>query len=221
MNRFFELVIVIPVLIVLMPVYLILACIIMLTSPGNPFFVQPRVGQNRSLFPMLKFRKMAATESTNGIGVTTMHDERLTGIGKWLARFKLDELPQFINVLKGDMALVGPRPELEKFVSHYPELWDKVLQVKPGIIGYAQTYCPHEEELYPEFCSDPEAFYINRILPQKLEMELEYVERRSTWLDLKILVHVSIKFISNGIRIKLGQSMKNTGMVSIEKNESA
>lgn len=210
MPRILELMIVIPALIILFPVYILLALLIMLSSPGNPFFLQPRVGKNGQIFQMIKFRKMARHESRDGIGVTTMHDKRLTLIGKFLVRFKMDELPQFINVLKGDMALIGPRPEIEKFTKFYPEKWDTVLSVKPGILGYAQIVCPHEEELYPDDCADPEMFYVSNILPEKLDREIEYIQRKSTIFDLGIFIRVSIIFLLNGMRLKLKWAYTNT-----------
>ena len=134
------------------------------------------------LFLMIKFRKMPRHVPKNGKGITTANDIRLTRMGRLLERFKLDELPQFINVLLGNMSIVGPRPEIPRFTAFYPEKWAKILSKRPGIIGYSQIKVPHETDLYPANCLDHEEYYIQNILPEKLDNEIEYIQKKIFFL---------------------------------------
>ncbi|MBI1387556.1 MAG: sugar transferase [bacterium] len=195
MPRWLEIPIALITVILLAPVYLFVILLIMLDSPGNPFFVQERVGLNGRRFHMLKFRKMAPFESREGVSVTMRRDPRLTRVGRFLEAAKLDEIPQFFNVLLGNMALVGPRPELPKFTNYHTDKWDAVLSVKPGVVGYAQIKNPCESILYPEGCVNPEAYYLEHILPEKLDIEIDYVNRRSTWLDFSIMIWVAFTLL--------------------------
>lgn len=190
MSRFLEVLLVFFVLVLLFPLIVLICMAVLIESPGNPFFLQERIGKNGKPFLMIKFRKMRCFETCDGIGVTLRNDARFTRVGRWLERFKLDELPQFINVLNGDMSIVGPRPELRKFVQHYPEKWNRVLQIRPGIVGYAQTVNPIESDLYPVSCSDPETYYVECILPEKLDREIRYISNRSLILDFSIVFKV-------------------------------
>ncbi len=203
MKRLFEILFVSVILLFLSPVFIVISALIVLTSPGNPFFSQTRVGKNGKQFSIYKFRKMAASESTNGVGVTLLDDQRMTTMGRILERFKLDELPQFFNVLQGDMSIIGPRPEIPKFVQYYQDKWKVVHSVKPGIFGYAQTICSHEGQLYPENCKDPEAFYVHNILPEKLDAEIMYVNNKSVKTDCFLFVSVAFKFLFESLRITL------------------
>ena len=157
-KRVFDFVVAGMVSIVLAPVFVLIpALFIKLDSRGPVFFRQVRVGRDRRPFRMWKFRKMYHDMPAQGPNLTRRGDPRLTRIGRVLERTKLDELPQFFNVLAGAMSLVGPRPELPAFVAHYPEQWDRVLSVTPGIFGPCQIRFRNESELYPPDCPNVEA----------------------------------------------------------------
>jgi lipopolysaccharide/colanic/teichoic acid biosynthesis glycosyltransferase len=188
-KRTFDLVLAGAALIVLAPVFAAIAALIKLDSRGPIFFGQVRVGRNRRLFRMWKFRKMHHNLPEQGPNLTCRDDARLTRIGRLLERTKLDELPQFFNVLAGDMSIIGPRPEIPLFVAHYPEQWDRVLAVKPGIFGPCQIRFRNESELYPPACTDLEGYYIRHILPEKLALDAAYASRRSLLSDVRVLVH--------------------------------
>lgn len=187
-KRLFDLAVTIPALIVLAPVFVLIAVLIKLDSRGPIFFRQVRVGRNRRLFRMWKFRKMYHHLPLQGPNLTLRRDSRLTRIGRLLERTKLDELPQFFNVLAGDMSLVGPRPEVPPFVAHYPEKWDVVLSVTPGIFGPCQIRFRNESELYPPDCADVESYYVQHILPAKLAIDAEYASRFSLLGDARTLI---------------------------------
>ncbi|MFW6158304.1 MAG: sugar transferase [Planctomycetota bacterium] len=171
------------------PIFAAVAVLIKLDSPGPVFFLQERVGRGWRRFRMFKFRKMFQEVGTNGPGLTARYDPRVTRVGSWLERTKLDELPQLINVFLGQMSLVGPRPELPRFTGEpHRELWDAVLSVRPGIFGPSQIAHRNESELYPEDCKNVEAFYVEHILPAKLERDAAYARRKSLWYDLGILL---------------------------------
>jgi lipopolysaccharide/colanic/teichoic acid biosynthesis glycosyltransferase len=172
-------------LILLSPVILLLALLMRLSSPGPAFFRQQRVGRGGELFWIYKFRTMRVNNA--GPQVTGGDDPRITPVGAWLRRWKLDELPQLWNVVKGDMMLVGPRPEVPRYVAHYTPEQREVLSVAPGITGATQLRYRNEEELLRD-AADPEALYLSEILPAKLAMDLEYVRHRSAWTDLGLIV---------------------------------
>ena len=167
---------------------LFIALVIRLESPGPTFFRQKRIGKNGKPFYLLKFRKMMQNMSKQGPMLTGRFDPRLTQVGRFLERTKLDELPQLFNVLRGDMSVVGPRPEVPKFTQYYEERWEIVLTVKPGLIGLNQVYLRNESELFPPDCEDVEQYYIDSILPDKLEVDIEYIRRRNVLFDLRILL---------------------------------
>jgi lipopolysaccharide/colanic/teichoic acid biosynthesis glycosyltransferase len=168
-------------LVLLAPVLLLLALLVRASSPGPVFFGQQRVGQGGRLFRIYKFRTMRVNNS--GPQVTAGADPRITPIGARLRHWKLDELPQLLNVLKGDMAFVGPRPEVPCYVAYYTPEQRQVLSVPPGITGLTQLRYRNEEELM-RGAPDPEALYLREIMPQKLALDLEYVRRRNAWMDL-------------------------------------
>ena len=176
-------------LVVLAPLWLPAALLIKLDSPGPVFYVAKRYGRHRERFDFYKFRTMVADADRRGSRMlTTAGDVRVTRVGKYLRAFKIDELPQLINVLKGDMSLVGPRPEVPEVVDHhYQDQWDEVLSVQPGIT------CLLQIEVYPDFSAghdgveDPIRYYIEHDLPLKLKLDREYVAHASVWLDLKII----------------------------------
>jgi lipopolysaccharide/colanic/teichoic acid biosynthesis glycosyltransferase len=187
-KRVFDIVIATTGLLVAAPLFVAIAIAIKWDSPGPVFFRQLRVGRKRRPFAMWKFRKMPDDLPEQGPMLTVRNDQRLTRVGYWLERTKLDELPQLMNVLSSDMSVIGPRPEVSKFVDRdSPELWDQVLSVKPGIFGPNQIRYRNEADLYPPGC-DIEAFYLSSILPAKLEVDARYA-RTAHWLaDVGLLV---------------------------------
>jgi lipopolysaccharide/colanic/teichoic acid biosynthesis glycosyltransferase len=183
LKRTLDLVVAVPVLILLAPVFIAIAATIKLESPGGIFYRCRRVGRGGRDLPMLKFRKMH--EGARGPALVQAKDERFTRIGAFLARTKLDELPQLWNVLKGDMSLVGPRPEDPNFVEQHREDYEAILAVQPGITGLSQLAFARESEILDP--RDRVGHYTSRILPQKMHMDRLYAEQRSLSMDLKIL----------------------------------
>jgi lipopolysaccharide/colanic/teichoic acid biosynthesis glycosyltransferase len=163
---------------------LLLALLVRLSSPGPVLFQQQRVGRDGRLFWIYKFRSMRV--NATGPQVTGAADPRITPVGALLRRWKLDELPQLLNVVKGEMALVGPRPEVPRYVAHYTPEQREVLSVLPGITGITQNRFRHEEALLRD-ADDPESLYIQEILPAKLALDLGYVRSHSAWTDLRVL----------------------------------
>lgn len=160
-------------------------------SPGPALFRQERVGRGGRPFHILKFRSMRADAPASGPQITVSADPRITRSGAFIRRWKLDELPQFLNVLRGDMALVGPRPEVPRYVAIYPpETRDIVLSVRPGITDLASITYRNESEVLGA-SADPEHTYREEILPAKLALCVDYVRRRSLWLDLTILARTA------------------------------
>lgn len=173
-------------LFILAPFLLLIAILIKVSSSGSVFYLQERVGLNGRLFKLIKFRTMRVN-SDRGASITIGNrDSRITNIGYYLRKFKLDELPQLINVIKGDMSLVGPRPELKRFVDTYNTAQLQVLTVRPGITDYASIQFRNENELL-EGKQDPIDYYIKEIMPVKLSLNLKYIHERSFWLDIRII----------------------------------
>ncbi len=174
-------------LLILLPLLLLVALLIKLDGSGPVFFRQPRVGLDGRLFRIFKFRSMVNGAYKMGSRLTTKRDPRVTRVGQILRWFKIDELPQLINVLVGDMSLIGPRPEDPHFVRVYSTSQRAVLSVRPGMVGPSQILGRDELESYPEGLADTEAYYVDHILPEKLARDLEYVERATFWGDMGLL----------------------------------
>lgn len=188
MKRLFDFVVSLLGLIVLSPLFLVIAVAIKRDSPGPVFFRQVRVGKDGRTFRIHKFRSMTASTAGNSKEITVGGDARITRTGAWIRHWKLDELPQLIDVLAGSMSVVGPRPEVPRYVALYPEAQRRVvLSVKPGITDLASIQFRHENELLAR-ASDPEQAYREQILPEKLRLQSEYVRTRSFIGDMKILV---------------------------------
>ena len=181
-------------LIVLSPVLLAIAIKIKTGSDGPVFFKQIRVGEKNNEFEILKFRTMVVDAEKLGRQITVGNDNRITKIGAFLRKYKLDELPQLINVFKGDMSLVGPRPEVPRYVKLYNEEQKKVLQVKPGITDLASIRYRDENELLGE-AENPDDFYINTIMPDKLALNLEYINNNNLFVDIYIILRTIVKCI--------------------------
>jgi lipopolysaccharide/colanic/teichoic acid biosynthesis glycosyltransferase len=185
---------------------LVLAC------DGRPvLFRQVRVGKKGRRFMIWKFRTMRAG---GGSSITAEDDGRITRLGSWLRKFKLDELPQLFNVLKGDLSLIGPRPEVPRFVEIGHPLWQAVLQVRPGITDLASLVYRHEEQLLRGL-SDHESHYRKTILPDKLRLNLRYLRHRTFWLDVKLICltvrysFMPVGFESSRLRELFVQEMKS------------
>jgi lipopolysaccharide/colanic/teichoic acid biosynthesis glycosyltransferase len=170
-------------LIVLAPLLALIALLIVLDSPGPVFYRADRAGFRGRPLRMLKFRKMR-TDARGG-ALTVADDERLTRLGAWLVRSKLDELPQLWHVLRGEMSLVGPRPESPEYVERFPAAYDLILRVRPGLTGYTQIAFAREGSILDP--RDPYTHYVTRLLPQKVALDRLYATRPSTRRDLRIL----------------------------------
>jgi len=188
LKRVFDFVFAFFALLIASPVLLICGILIKLNSKGPVFFKQIRVGLDGQLFKIYKFRTMVNRSDQKGSQVTARNDSRITSIGHILRWTKLDELPQLINVLKGEMSLVGPRPEVPSIVNYYTETQKQVLSVTPGIVGVNQILRRNESDEYPDGIEDTEGYYIKHILPEKLKYDLEYVKKHSFLYDLKLLL---------------------------------
>ena len=186
MKRIFDFVVALFGLIILIPIFFVISFLIKFDDKGPVFFKQKRVGKSGKLFMLYKFRSMRVIESLDNGSFEPGNISRITSLGKFLRRTKLDELPQLFNVLKGDMSMVGPRPEVEKWVAAYPERWKRVLCVKPGITDNSSIVYRNEESLLAE-SDDPENTYKEIILPKKLDLYEEYVVNNSFLGDLKLI----------------------------------
>jgi len=191
-KRALDLAIAALILLLVLPVFAILAAAIKLESRGPVFFRSRRVGFRGAELAMLKFRKMH--HAATGSPLTLPDDTRFTRIGRWLAKTKLDELPQLWNVLKGEMALVGPRPEDPDFVALRPEDYGVILSVKPGMTGLCQLAFTKEGEILDPH--DRVNGYVTRLLPQKTALDKLYAERRSFLMDAKILVWTAVAVLA-------------------------
>ena len=186
-KRLFDLLAAAAGLICLAPLFLVVALVIKLDSPGPVFFRQVRVGRHGREFRIFKFRTMSTVQPQGAAQLTVAGDARITRSGRLLRRYKLDELPQLIDVLRGTMSLVGPRPEVPRYVAQYPAAWrERVLSVRPGITDYASVHYRDENNLLAK-AADPEREYIEVILPSKLRYALHYVDNLTLADDLKVL----------------------------------
>lgn len=174
-------------LVLLLPLFLIVGIAIKVTSRGPVFFLQTRVGRDGRPFTLLKFRSMFDNRSNSGSAITVSGDSRVTPLGIVLRKYKIDELPQFWNVLKGEMSLVGPRPEVECYVRNYTRLQREVLRVLPGITDEASIVYRREEHILSQH-ADPEEYYRTVVLQDKLELNLEYLEHIRLSRDLALIL---------------------------------
>ncbi|MDX2133716.1 MAG: sugar transferase [Saprospiraceae bacterium] len=178
MTRFFDVVFSCVGLVLLAPVFGIVSLLVHFSSPGGVFYVQERIGRFGVPFRLYKFRSMRTGSDKKGLLTVGGRDPRITGIGYFLRRYKLDELPQLWNVLKGDMSLVGPRPEVEKYTRLYSDAQRRVLDLRPGITDPASIFYRNESEVLAR-AADPEAAYVREIMPHKIALSMPYVERPS------------------------------------------
>ncbi|HUI25907.1 MAG TPA: sugar transferase [Candidatus Kryptonia bacterium] len=202
MKRFVDFALSLLGVLFLLPLMALVAAVIKLDSSGPIFFRQRRVGLNGRLFEIYKFRTMVDGAYQMGSRLTTKRDPRVTRVGQILRWFKIDELPQLLNVLRGEMSLIGPRPEDPYFVKFYTPAQRAVLSTPPGIVGPSQILGRDELESYPEGLKDTERYYVEHILPEKLERDLEYVRNASFGGDVRLLVHGLWATIRGAIKTK-------------------
>ena len=186
LKRLFDIVFSLLGLILLLPVFILLALLIIADSRGGVFYNQIRVGKNNKDFLLYKFRTMRPGADQKGLLTVGGRDPRVTAVGYFLRKFKLDELPQLFNVLNGSMSLVGPRPEVRKYVNLYNEEQKQVLKVRPGITDYASLEYFKENELLA-LSADPEKTYIEEVMPAKLKLNKRYLEQSGILTDIKII----------------------------------
>jgi lipopolysaccharide/colanic/teichoic acid biosynthesis glycosyltransferase len=196
-KRVFDLFWTVPGLIVLSPLMVGLAIWIRLDSPGPALFRQERVGRFGKPFRVVKFRTMTANAEERGPKITAGADPRITRAGAFLRKSKLDELPQLFNVLKGEMSLVGPRPEVPEYVAQYPDdVRERVLSVPPGITDFAAIEFRNESELLAN-SQNPEDDYLNKVLPRKLAYYERYVTERNMWVDFVLILRTMVSVITH------------------------
>jgi lipopolysaccharide/colanic/teichoic acid biosynthesis glycosyltransferase len=192
MKRIFDVVASSLGLLVLLPLLLVIYVLVALTSAGGGFFFQERVGRNGHLFKVWKFRTMYTGAEREGQLTTGRSEARITKVGEVLRKFKLDELPQLVNVVLGDMSVVGPRPEVPRYVALYDSKQRDILTVRPGLTSIASLEYSDENRLL-EGAQDPEKVYVETIMPAKLELDLRYIREQSIWLDIRLILKTIVK----------------------------
>lgn len=193
MKRIFDLFFSIVFIVLLSPVFILFSLLIVLDSPGGIFYRQLRVGKGGKEFFLIKFRTMKPGADRSSLLTVGSRDSRITRFGYFLRKYKLDELPQLFNIICGDMSIVGPRPEVRKYVNLYNEEQRHVLSVLPGLTDYASLQYINESDLLSQ-STDPEALYMNEIMPAKLKLNLQYISERNFGKDVKIIL-ITIKRI--------------------------
>lgn len=184
-KRIFDVISSLLVLVLLTPLLLIIGLWITIDSKGGAFYKQERIGKDKKPFGLYKFRSMRPDSDKKG-QITIGNDNRITKVGKFIRKYKIDELPQLINILIGDMSVVGPRPEVKKYVDLYNNEQLKVLSVKPGLSDYASIEYIDEQSVLGK-AKDPNKEYIDVVMPAKLKLNLKYIEDKSLGTDLKII----------------------------------
>jgi lipopolysaccharide/colanic/teichoic acid biosynthesis glycosyltransferase len=195
LKRLFDIICSLAGLLILSPLLIFLALLILFSSKGGVFYFQTRVGKNNKDFKLFKFRTMYMDADKKGLLTVGGRDPRITKTGYYLRKYKLDELPQLLNVLFGSMSLVGPRPEVRKYVDLYTNEQKQVLTIQPGITDYASLEYFSENELLAG-SSDPESTYISEIMPAKLSLNKKYIQDKNFFTDLKIIFRTLAKIVS-------------------------
>ncbi len=193
-KRLFDIVASAIGLLVLWPVFLVIAVLIKLEDGGPVFYRQERIGYKGRPFKIWKFRTMVVNADKLGKPLTVGRDPRITRVGYWLRKFKLDELPQLLNVLLGEMSIVGPRPEVPQYVALYAPEQRKVLDLVPGITDPASIKFANEAELLAE-ASDPEKFYIEHVMPTKIRLNMEYASHATLWSDILVILKTLVRIV--------------------------
>lgn len=197
-KRAFDILVSVAGLIVLLPLLLLVATAIKLDSSGPVFFRQWRVGRRFRRFGIYKFRTMIDDAFDRGLPITVGQDSRITRVGKILRKTKIDELPQLLNVLKGDMSLVGPRPEVPRYVELFRPDYEHILKVRPGLTDLASLKYSDEASILGQ-SANPERDYVARLLPDKIRLAKEYIQRSSLLFDVKLIVETIIKLFGHRI----------------------
>ncbi|OFX36973.1 MAG: glycosyl transferase [Bacteroidetes bacterium GWA2_32_17] len=192
LKRFTDIFLSFLAILVLLPFMFVISLIINFESNGGFFYFQQRVGKNGKDFKLIKFRTMYVGADKKRLITVGTNDKRITGFGKFLRKFKLDELPQLFNVIAGNMSIVGPRPEVRKYVNLYNEVQKEVLSVRPGLTDYASIEYIEENKLLAE-SDDAEKMYVEKIMPRKLELNLKYIKNQTFFTDLKIIFKTIFK----------------------------
>lgn len=195
MKRLLDIIVASIALLILFPFMLIICLCILLESKGGLFYKQKRVGKNKMLFNLYKYRSMKKNADKEGLLTVGGKDPRVTRVGYFLRKSKMDELPQLINIIKGDMSIVGPRPEVPKYVALYDENQQRVLTVRPGLTDLASIKYIDENALL-EKAENPEEFYIQKIMPDKLHLNLEYIDNKSFAKDFRIIFQTLIRLFN-------------------------
>ena len=195
LKRLFDIIFSFVGLVLLSPLFLAIAILIKLDSKGPVFYRGERVSRFGKLFRIYKFRTMVAEAEKLGGSSTAADDTRLTRIAGFLKKYQLDELPQLINVFRGQMSLVGPRPEVQMYVNMFSDEEKAILSVPPGMTDYASLWDFHEGELL-QGSADPEITYMEEIRPEKIRLQLKYVREHSPWVDFKIILRTLRKVFS-------------------------
>tara|TARA_B110000438_G_C15763222_1_gene628290 strand:+ start:44 stop:598 length:555 start_codon:yes stop_codon:yes gene_type:complete len=178
-----------------LPFFITIALLILIDGKGGVFYKQERIGRYKCSFKLYKFRTMSPGSDNLGHLTIGSKDNRITTVGYYLRKYKLDEFPQLINVINGDMSIVGPRPEVVKYVNLYTQEQLNVLKVRPGLTDYASIIYFKENELLGN-AKDPEKVYIQEIMPQKLALNTKYIKERGMLTDLKIILKTLLKIIN-------------------------
>lgn len=194
MKRLFDIFVSLIILLIFLPFGIIISILIILESRGGAFYIQQRVGRNGKPFGLFKFRTMRKDADKKGNLTVGMRDQRITRIGYVLRKSKLDEFPQFLNVLFGQMSIVGPRPEVQEYVDHYTDEQRNILSVRPGITDYASLEYFDENKLLGD-SEDPQKTYIQEIMPAKIELNKKYLERPTIGHDIQIMWKTFVKII--------------------------
>lgn len=203
-KRFFDVSVAFLLLFFLWPVLFVLALLIKLSSVGPIFYRGVRIGRNGHPFRIFKFRTMVADAEKKGASSTHERDSRITGIGAFMRRLKLDEFPQLLNILIGDMSFVGPRPEVQKFVDMYTEEEKSILSVRPGITDWSSIKFHNEGEIIAASgIPDADEAYVKLIRPEKLRLQMKYVREQTVLLDIKIIVQTVSTLLRTRAPIKL------------------
>jgi|TARA_B100001063_G_scaffold188701_1_gene179064 lipopolysaccharide/colanic/teichoic acid biosynthesis glycosyltransferase len=196
MKRAFDFLFSLFILVLFFPIGFVISILILFSSPGGIFYMQERIGRQGLPFKLYKFRSMRIDADQSGKLTVGMKDPRITQVGIFIRKYKLDEFPQFINVLRGEMSIVGPRPEVREFVALYTDTQKKVLEVKPGITDYASIEYFNENELLAA-SDDPKKTYIEDIMPDKLKINQKYLANPTLSHDLKIIFKTILRVLKN------------------------
>lgn len=196
MKRVLDFLCSLVVLLLLLPVWLVVALLIVLESRGGVFYVQKRVGKDNRDFNLYKFRTMRPDSDSKGLLTVGARDSRITRVGYFLRKYKIDEFPQLLNILKGDMSIVGPRPEVRKYVDLYTPEQMRVLSVRPGLTDYASIRYVNENEVLAA-SDDPERTYIEEVMPAKLALNLQYIDNQSLKEDFKLIFKTFTAILSH------------------------